>query len=117
MLTTNAQIGVHYLNEVQYPSKDSEQWLAYLCLSNIFQSTSYWSIDGYHVAAIVDYGRDMLWEYDKITSIDRSEVIGCAKSLHEATAREIVLEWKRTIELIEGSRNTQKGENFDKNSR
>lgn len=100
-MVTIEQIGKHYLSEVQRPSQDSEQWLASLCLRNLFPSTTYWSMDGYHVHALVDYDRNILWEDDKITTTDRSELIRGVKYFHHCTAQEIVSEWKKTIQLLE----------------
>ena len=100
-MVTTEQIGKHYLNEVQHPSQDSEQWLASLCLRNLSPSTTYWSMDGYHVHALVDYDRNILWEDDKITTTDRSELIRGVKHFHKCTAQEIALEWKTTINLLE----------------
>lgn len=101
MTVTTEQIGKHYLNEVQCPSQDSEQWLASLCLRNLFPSTTYWSMDGYHVHALVDYDMNILWEGDEITTTDRSELIRGVKNFYKCTAHEIVLEWKTTINLLE----------------
>lgn len=100
-MVTTEQIGNHYLSEVQHPSQDSEQWLAYLCLSNLFPKTSYWSMDGYHVHALVDYDKNILWEGDKITTTDRAQLLRGVKYFDHCTAQEIVLEWKRTVKLLE----------------
>lgn len=101
-MVTTELIGKHYLSEVQRPSQDSEQWLASLCLRNLYPATTYWSMDGYHVHALVDYDRNILWEGDKITTTDRAELIRGVKHFHKCTAQEIVLEWKTTINLLEG---------------
>lgn len=100
-MVTTELIGKHYLNEVQYSSQDSEQWLASLCLRNLYPSTTYWSMDGYHVHALVDYERNILWEGDEITTTDRSELLRGVKNFHHCTAQEIVSEWKKTIKLLE----------------
>ena len=100
-MTTIEQIGGHYLSEVQYPSQDSEQWLAWLCLNNLYPTTGYWNMDGYHIHTLVDYDRNILREDDKITTTDRSELLRGVKHFHKCTAQEIVLEWKTTINLLE----------------
>lgn len=95
------QLGNHYLNEVQYPSTDTEQWMAYLCLNHLFPSTTYWSMDGYHVHALVDYEKNILWEGDKIMTTDRGEILRGARCFHHCTTRDIVAEWKKTVYLLE----------------
>ena len=95
------QIGKHYLSEVQHASSDSEQWLAWLCLNNLYPTTKYWSMDGYHVHALVDYSRNILWEHDKIMTTDRAEVLLEVKNFYKATSSEIVQQWKRIIGVEE----------------
>lgn len=94
------QIGEHYLSEVQQPSTDSEQWLAWLCLNNLYPTTSYWSMDGYHVDALVDYGKNILWERDRITTTDRAELLFGVKNFYHCTSGEIVRQWKKVIEIL-----------------
>lgn len=87
-------LGKHYLDEVQKPSIDSDAWLAYLVLKQVYSTTSYWSYDGYHVHALVDYSRDMLWEDNKITSTDRTVLYKVVSCFSKASTKEIVKEWE-----------------------
>lgn len=102
---TIEQIGTHCLQENQYPSSDKEQWMAYLCLNHLFPTTKYWSMDGYHVHALVDYEHNILWEEDKITTTDRQEVIQGVNYFHYCSTEEIVKVWKQTIALLKEYRN------------
>lgn len=90
-------LGRHYFDEVLQPSIDSESWLAYLVLRRLYKSTSYWSYDGYHVDALVDYNKDVLWEDNWIKSTDRTVLYKEVNYLCEASTNEIVKEWKTAL--------------------
>lgn len=86
-------LGRHYFDEVQQPSSDSNAWLAYLVLLVLHKNTSYWTYDGYHVDALVDYSKNTLWEGNKITTTCRKVLYKQVQCLSQASTREIVKEW------------------------
>lgn len=45
----------HFLDQTLFPSSDKELWLSYLVLKSKYPNITYWSFDGFHVDAIVDY--------------------------------------------------------------
>jgi len=45
----------HFLDQTLFPSSDKELWLSYLVLKSKYPNITYWSYDGFHVYAIVDY--------------------------------------------------------------
>lgn len=45
----------HFLDQTLFPSSDKELWLSYLVLKSKYPNITYWSYDGFHVDAIVDY--------------------------------------------------------------
>lgn len=90
-------LGIHYFNEVLKPSRDSNSWLAYLVLREIYPSINYWSYDGFHVDALVDYSRNILWEDDEVKSIDRSVVYRDVQYLYTSSTEYILQEWVRNI--------------------
>lgn len=87
-------LGRHYFDEVQRPSRDSNLWLSYLVLREIYPDLTYWSYDGYHVDALVDYSRNILWDCSKITSVDRCIVNKEVINLYYASTEYIVKEMK-----------------------
>ncbi len=93
-------LGEHYFDEVLNPSLDSKVWLAYLVLNRIYHSLGYWSYDGYHVDALVDYERNLLWEDELITSTDRKVVHAEVPSLHEITTVQIVKVWRSVLQAL-----------------
>lgn len=90
-------LGNHYFSEVLHPSSDSNAWLAYLVLKELYPSTTYWSYDGYHVDALVDYDRCILWEGNWIKLVDRTVMYKKVKCLHKASTVEILKEWREVI--------------------
>ena len=93
-------LGEHYFNEVLRPSLDSKVWLAYLVLNRIYPSLGYWSYDGYHVDALVDYERNLLWEDNLIKSKDRKVVYAEVPYLHEITTVQIVDAWRSVLQSL-----------------
>lgn len=86
-------LGEHYFNEIVNPSFDSDRWLAYLVLKQRHPTVSYWSYDGYHVDAIVDYTLNILWEDSSIKSADRVIVYKDVPDFFVCNTRCIVQEW------------------------
>lgn len=93
-------LGEHYFNEVINPSLDSKVWLAYLVLNRVYPSLGYWSYDGYHVDALVDYERTLLWEDTFITSPDRKILFAEVPYLHEITTVQIVEIWRSVLQSL-----------------
>ena len=90
-------LGRHYFDEVLHPSLDSKVWLAYLVLNKVYPSLGYWSYDGYHVDALVDYERNLLWEDNLITSTDRKIIFAEVPYLSCITTTEIVKVWEIVV--------------------
>ena len=93
-------LGEHYFNEVLHPSLDSKVWLAYLVLNRIYPSLGYWSYDGYHVDALVDYENNLLWEDNLIKSTDRKILFAEVPYLHEITTVQIVDAWRSVLQSL-----------------
>lgn len=72
-------------------------WLAYLCLREIYPRVSYWSYDGYHVDALIDYDRGILWEDTCVSSIDRKTRYLTVPSIYKLTTSQIITIWKRNF--------------------
>ena len=86
----------HVLEQTLFPSEDSEQWLAFVCLKEIYPSLTYWSYDGYYCHALADYSVNLVWLKDEIIDWSTKEVLHKTdKMFWDSSRAEICKVWLR----------------------
>jgi len=95
-MTKRTLLEQHYIQQALFPDTDSEQWLAYLTLKEVYPELTYWSYDAYHCQALADYSKGIVWDRDKVIDWHTKEVLLTTdKMFWECTRAEICKVWLR----------------------
>ena len=93
----------HMITEAYTPSTDSKAWVAYLVLHRRYPKLTYWSWDGYHVHALADYSRDIVWRDKEIIKWSTKEVIHIVEDFNTSSTDYITNTWNNTAKQIKPS--------------
>lgn len=84
----------HMMEQALLPSQDTEQFTAYLILSQKYKNLTYWSMDGYSCDALADYSIGLVWNRKDVIDWKTKEVVyKTNKSFWDCTTKEIVKVW------------------------
>ena len=100
------------IKEAYSASLDHSAWYAFLVLQNEYNSLTYWSMDGYHVHALADYSRDIVWLDASIVRWSTKEVMETVDDFYTCSTQVITNTWKQAVNKY-GSSNTYTGTGSD----
>lgn len=87
----------HLINEAYSPSTDHEAWVAYLVLSQRYPKLTYWSFDGYHVHALADYTKDLVWRDNKVIKWSTREELETIQNFYDSPTSYITNTWVQIV--------------------
>lgn len=86
----------HILENTLLPQPDSQQFMAYIILSQKYPNLTYWSMDGYSCDALADYSIGVVWNREDVIDWKTKEVMfKTGKSFWDSTVQEIINVWTR----------------------
>lgn len=87
----------HIINEAYTPSVDNQAWVAYLVLHQQYPKLTYWSRDGYHVHALADYSKDIVWRDTEIIKWSTKEILKSVPDFNTSPTHIITNTWQQVI--------------------